>query len=131
MTTKTMEEIFVTLKQASFGTVPFNELPYSMQSMISNKAQLLKQIEGGFITDVKHAEKWLELIELIYDWAQNTFFDYEHRLFFNEGIIEIDSISECCGGDWVLDYKDNQLFLDGEEFGDSIVHLLNWIEGCL
>jgi len=126
-----IREILEILEQASYGTAPFEKLPEPKQSMIVSKLQLKRVIELGYITDVEKAEKWLELIELVYEWTMDATFDCEHRLFFNEGTVEIDSISEYYGGDWVLDYKGGQLLLDGEEFGDSITQLLNYIESCL
>ncbi|HDR7912645.1 TPA: hypothetical protein QCY05_001763 [Bacillus wiedmannii] len=89
---------------------------------------MISEIEDGFITDVEKAKKWFELIELVYEWAMDDEFEMEHRLEFAEGVVEIDSISEYCGGDWTLDYKDGALYLDGENHGDSILHLLNYIE---
>lgn len=96
--------------------------------MLCQKAELISEIEDGFITDVEKAKKWFELIELVYEWAMDDEFEMEHRLEFAEGVVEIDSISEYCGGDWTLDYKDGALYLDGENHGDSILHLLNYIE---
>ncbi len=73
----------------------------------------------------------MELIELVYEWAQDDEFEMEHRLHFANGVVDMDSISEYCGGDWILDYKDGALYLDGENHGDSILHLLNYIESIL
>ncbi|PHC50198.1 hypothetical protein [Bacillus toyonensis] len=128
---KTMEEILSDLEKSFIGDCPFEELPHVRQAMIYNKFQLRDEIEDGFITDVEKAKKWLELIELVYEWAHDDEYEMEHRLIFSEGVVEIDSISEYCGGDWTLDYKDGALYLDDENFGDSILHLLNYIESGL
>ncbi|GAB6612884.1 MULTISPECIES: hypothetical protein [Bacillus] len=128
---KTMEEILNELEKAFIGDCPFEELSYARQSMIYNKFQLRDEIEDGFITDIEKAKKWWELIELVHEWAMNDEFDIEHRLHFANGVVDMDSISEYCGGDWTLDYKDGALYLDGENHGDSILHLLNYIESIL
>ena len=128
MKTQTMKGILTVLEKG----VETGEVKTFHGQMRNNyKADLIEEIENEFITDVVKAENWLELIELVYEWAMDATFDYEHRLFFNEGIVELDSISEYCGGDWVLDYKDGQLLIDGEEFGESVLHLLSHIESCL
>lgn len=95
------------------------------------KYDLLSEIQSQSITDVNHARKWLEFIELVHEWAQDPQFNIEHRLDFFNGDIEIDSISECCGGDWILGYEDGELYLDDEEFGDSVSNVLNYIESTL
>lgn len=128
----TLEAIEEILNQASYGTKSFEELPHAEQAMIVSKLRLLAEIQIGNITDVTKANKWLELIELVYEWALDETWNIEHRiLYFDDGIVEIESISEDCCFDWVLDYKDDQLLVNGEEFGDSILHLLNYIESGL
>lgn len=129
---KTMEEILKDVKE-SFDdeSLPYETRSNEIQAMFYNKIQLADEIEEGFITDVEKAKKWLELIELIYEWSLDDEFEMEHRLHFDEGVLELDSISECCGGDWILDYKDGVLYINDEDFGDSILHLLNYIESTL
>lgn len=95
------------------------------------KHDLLLEIQEKEITDVNHAKKWLEFIELVHEWAQDPQFDIEHRLSFSEGDIEIDSISKCCGGDWILGYENDVLYLDDEEFGETVSDILNFIESIL
>ncbi|MGE7887843.1 hypothetical protein ACQKN7_10780 [Bacillus cereus] len=128
---KTMDEVLNDLSKAFEEDVQIEELPYPKYAMLCQKSQLINEIVDEEITDVEKAKKWLELIELVYEWAQDDEFEIEHRLIFNEGVVEIDSISEYCGGDWTLDYKDGALYLNGENHGDSILHLLNYIESTL
>ncbi|WP_242309905.1 hypothetical protein [Bacillus cereus group sp. BfR-BA-01331] len=128
---KTVKEIIAELETVFAEKNHLEELPYEKYAMICHKLQLLDEIEDEVITDLDKAKKWWELIELVYEWAQDDEFEIEHRLTFDEGVVEIDSISEDCGGDWTLDYKDGALYLDDENFGDSILHLLNYIESTL
>lgn len=95
------------------------------------KVWLVDEIQEGFITDEVKAEKFNELIDLIYVWAIDNTWNIEHRLTFNEGIVELESISEDCCGDYILDFKNGELLLNEEEFGDSILHMLNYIESTL
>lgn len=128
---KTMDEILSDLDKAFEKDVQIEELPYEEYAMLCQKSQLINEIVDEEITDVEKAKKWFELIELVYAWATEDEFEMEHRLHFAEGVVEIDSISEYCGGDWTLDFKDGALYLDGENHGDSILHLLNYIESIL
>ncbi|PES80067.1 hypothetical protein CN509_09705 [Bacillus cereus] len=128
---KTMEEVLNDLHKVFEVEHQTEGLPYEKYAMLCQKAELISEIEDGFITDVEKAKKWFELIELVYEWVMDDEFDMEHRLQFAEGVVEIDSISEYCGGNWTLDYKDGALYLDGENHGDSILHLLNYIESGL
>lgn len=128
---KTMEEVLDGLSKPFDEEYEIEELQYKEHAMMCQKSLLIDEIMDGNITDVEKAKKWFELIELVYEWASDNEFDIEHRLYFDEGVVEIDSISEYCGGDWTLDYKDGALYLNGENHGDSILHLLNYIESGL
>ncbi|WP_088291966.1 hypothetical protein [Bacillus mycoides] len=137
---KTMEDVLTVLEETKNETCPFETLPYAKQEEIINKEQLQNEIEKGFITDVEKAKKWLELIDLVYEWAQDEKFEYNinHVLIFDEGNLRIYSTYGEYQDDFDIDFVNGKLllndetlkeyeFLGGDEEG-SINVLMNAIE---
>ncbi|QWH10425.1 hypothetical protein EXW38_03095 [Bacillus mycoides] len=113
---KTMEDVLTVLKETINGASPFKELSDAKQEDVIHKKQLREEIEKGFITDVEKAKKWLELIELIYTWAQDDKFEYNiaHVLIFDEGELRIYTSHEGYQEDVEVDFVNGCLLLDGE-----------------
>ncbi|WP_066314541.1 hypothetical protein [Bacillus sp. FJAT-29814] len=124
-----MNEILALLNLASYGTASFEELPVPEQDLIAHKLQLKQAIKLGGITNVEKAKKWLELIELIYDWAlDNQEYDFQHDLvFYEDGSVLIQSYYGDYEDEFEVDFVDGVLLLNGEEF-NSINFLMNAIE---
>ncbi|HDR7770410.1 TPA: hypothetical protein QCY13_001647 [Bacillus paranthracis] len=136
--TKAMEDILKVLEEALCWTGSFEELPYVKQGEVYHKLQLHDEIESGNITDVEKATKWLELIELVNEWAHDENWDFEHTLIFDEGTVGIFSTYGDYQDEFFVDFVDGKLLLDGEtlesfklldgEDLNSIITLMNMIE---
>lgn len=135
---QTMKDILKILEEALCWTCPFEELPYVKQGKVYHKLLLLDEIESGIITDVEKAKKWLELIELVNEWAQDEDWDFEHILIFDEGTVGIFSTYGDYQDKFFVDFVDGKLLLNdetlesfkllnGEDF-NSIITLMNAIE---
>ncbi|OQR58327.1 hypothetical protein [Bacillus sp. CDB3] len=133
---KTMEDILTVLEKEPYET--FEELPYLKQEEVAHKSQLLDEIESGIITDVEKAKKWLELIELVNEWAHDENWDFVHALEFVEGTVQIYSTYGEYQDQFSVDFVDGKLYLDdeplesinflGNEGLNSIDVLMNMIE---
>ncbi|MBE5096469.1 hypothetical protein [Bacillus thuringiensis] len=109
-----------------------DELSEHKQKMVRNKLALIDEIKNEFITDGDKAKKCIQLIELMYEWSIDNPCDVEHVLHFDNGTIEIHSNAESRSGKWIMDYKNDELYLDGEVFfSNSVSAALNFIEAEL
>ncbi|MED2708644.1 hypothetical protein [Bacillus toyonensis] len=137
---KTMEDVLTVLEETINGANSFEKLSDAKKEEVIHKSQLREKIEKGFITDVEKAKKWLELIDLVYGWAQDDKFEYNiaHVLTFHEGMVRIHSFYEEYHDDFDVDFVNGKLYLDGEtlesinflgnEGFNSINVLMNMIE---
>ncbi|OSM14692.1 hypothetical protein BTH38_04660 [Bacillus toyonensis] len=97
--------------------------------MVTHQRELIEAIENGFITDEGKIKKSWQLIELVYEWSIDNPCNVEHMLDFYNGTIEIScSVQGGNSGKWIMDYKNDELYLDGEKFDGAIPNLLNFIE---
>ncbi|USL02182.1 hypothetical protein LIS83_25530 [Bacillus anthracis] len=108
-----------------------DDLSEHKQNMVSNKNMLRYVIEIGCITNEKKAKKYIQLIELMYEWSVDNPHNVEHKLMFVGETIELQSNGQGRSGKWIVDYKDDELYLNGEKFDGSIPNLLNFIEAEL
>ncbi|PEF36069.1 hypothetical protein [Bacillus wiedmannii] len=135
---KTMEDILTVLEKEPYEVEAFEKLPYLTQEEVAHKAELLDEIESGIITDVEKAKRWLELIELVNEWAHDESENFVHTLSFVEGTVQIFSTYGEYQDQFDVDFVDGKLLLDGEtleslkfiegEEINSIVTLMNMIE---
>lgn len=111
---KTMEDILEILGETLCWDGSFEELPHLKQKEIYHKLQLDDEIESGVISDVEKAKKWLELIELVNEWAHDESCDFEHTLIFDEGTIGIFSKYEEYQDESFIDFVNGKLLLNGK-----------------
>lgn len=113
---KTMEDVLTVLEETINGANSFEKLSDAKKEEVIHKSQLREEIQKGFITDVEKAKKWLELIDLVYGWAQDDKFEYNiaHVLIFDEGELRIYTSHEGYQEDVEVDFVNGQLLLDGE-----------------
>ncbi|OQR54807.1 hypothetical protein [Bacillus sp. CDB3] len=135
---QTMEDVLKVLEEETDTTCPFEELPYLKQEEVAHKVELLDEIESGIITDLDKAKRWLELIELVNEWAHDESENFVHTLAFDEGTVQIFSTYGEYQDQFDVDFVDGKLllndeplksfeFIEGEDV-NSIVTLMNMIE---
>lgn len=127
-----MENILNALKtEMKMNLDVMDELSEQKQEMVMNKLQLIGRISAEFITDEDKAKKYIQLIELMYEWSVDNPHDVKHELMFDGGTVELRSSGQGRSGKWTVDYKNDELYLNDEKFDGSIPNLLNFIEAEL
>ncbi|PER41036.1 hypothetical protein CN479_06435 [Bacillus thuringiensis] len=105
-----------------------DDLSEHKQNMVSNKNMLRYAIQIGCIKKEEQAKKYIQLIELMYEWSIDNPHNVKHELLFVGETIELRSSGQGRSGKWIVDCKDDGLYLNDEKFDGSIPNLLNFIE---